>query len=76
MVHEDYLAWRELKARSKRLLYIGWGLTVHRGWARMMRERSALLVTRNEKRIPLTQVDILGEELGMDTQHEEFMRDN
>ena len=76
MVHGDYLTWRELKARSKRLLYIGWGLTVHRGWARMMRERSALLVTRNEKRIPLTQVDILGEELGMDTQHEELMRDN
>ena len=57
-IDPEYNSWAELKAKKKIYLSMEWGLLVHRGWARMLRDRLALLVhsNRNEE-IIITQVE-------------------
>lgn len=43
-IDPSYDSWADLKAKKKKCLYFELGLLVHRGWARILRDRLALLI--------------------------------
>jgi hypothetical protein len=44
IIDPSYDSWAELKAKKKKFLFMEWGLIIQRGWARILRDRLALLI--------------------------------